>query len=589
MFKSAFIICLILKRKPGITRQTAIQEMIKMPDKTIDFLHLFQKVTRMITSTLDVEKVLDVIVEKVPEILGVDAATIRLLDETGEKLFLVASHGLSREYLSRGPIDAELSVIKALAGEPVAIQDALSYPHIQHPEAIRKEGIKSLLVAPIIMKGEISGILRLLTKRPRLFQKNEIEFIAALAEQCGIAIENAKIYEEQNHQIQYLKSLEEIGKALNSTFQLQEVLDFIVAKVPEVMKLKGCTIRLFDPEKGHLNLMAASGLSEEYLGRGSIDDELSTLHAMKGKPVIIHDATIDPRITYQDNSKKEGVASILAVAIVVKKRIIGVLRLLTSERRNFSDAQINFATAVAEQGGIAIQNAKNYGKITKLITELEQHEDFLQMVIDSLQAELLVIDPDHRITMVNQVFLKNHDVKENDIIGRPCHDIITACDPEDCPLTHIEKGEKASICLRRINEGGQEKYLEEMATPVSAFDKKGGTDFIIVTIRDVTTHIQLREEHKKKEKLKGVLEMAGAAAHELNTPIFSALGTAQLVLDDLDDSLLQDDLKTIIRNLGEVSELTKKMARITKYEAKEYVGDTKIVDIQKSAGDTTPS
>ncbi|RLC24154.1 MAG: GAF domain-containing protein, partial [Deltaproteobacteria bacterium] len=307
--------------------------MIKMPDKTIDFLHLFQKVTRMITSTLDVEKVLDVIVEKVPEILGVDAATIRLLDETGEKLFLVASHGLSQEYLSRGPIDAELSVIKALAGEPVAIQDALSYPHIQHPEAIRKEGIKSLLVAPIIMKGEISGILRLLTKRPRLFQKNEIEFIAALAEQCGIAIENAKIYEEQNHQIQYLKSLEEIGKALNSTFQLQEVLDFIVAKVPEVMNLKGCTIRLFDPEKGHLNLVAASGLSEEYLGRGSIDDELSTHHAMMGEPVIIHDATTDPRITYQDNAKKEGVASILAVAIVVKKRIIGVLRLLTSERR----------------------------------------------------------------------------------------------------------------------------------------------------------------------------------------------------------------------------------------------------------------
>lgn len=543
----------------------------------------------MITSTLDVEEVLDVIVQKIPEVLGVDAATIRLLDKAGEKLFLVASHGLSREYLNRGPIDAELSVIKALSGEPVAIHDALSYPHIQHPDAIRKEGIKSLLVAPIIMKGEIAGILRLLTKSPRYFKTNEIEFIAALAEQCGIAIENARIYEEQNHQIRYLKSLEEIGKAINSTFQLKEILDFIVAKIPEVMNLKGCTIRLFDPEKGHLNLVAASGLSEQYLGRGSIDDELSTHHAMKGEPVIIHDATIDPRITYQENAKKEGVASILAVAIVVKKRIIGVLRLLTSEKRDFSDAQINFATAVAEQGGIAIQNAKSYGKITKLITELEQHEDFLQMVIDSLQAELLVIDLDHRITMVNKVFLKNHGLKENDIIGRPCHDIISACDPEDCPLKHIENGEKTSVCLRRVHDGLQEKYIEEMATPVSAFDKKGGADFIIVTIRDVTDHIQLREEHKKKEKLQGVLEMAGAAAHELNTPIFSAIGTAQLVLDDLDDPLMQDDLKTIIRNLKEVSALTKKMTQITRYEAKEYVGDTKIVDIQKSAGDPSQS
>ncbi|MBT3176967.1 MAG: GAF domain-containing protein [Desulfobacula sp.] len=559
----------------------------KMPDKTIDFLHLFQKVTKMITSTLDVEKVLDVIVQKVPEVLGVDAATIRLLDPSGERLLLVASCGLSKEYLNRGPIDAEKSVTKALAGTPVAIHDALSYPHIQHPEAIRKEGIKSILVAPIIMKGEISGVLRLLTKSPRHFKNHEIEFVAALAEQCGIAIENAGAYEEQNRQIQYLKSLEEIGKALNSTFQLQEVLDFIVAKIPEVMTLKGCTIRLIDPGKGHLELVASSGLSKEYLGRGCIDDELSTHQAMTGAPVIIHDATIDPRISFQENAKKEGVASILAVAIVVKKRIIGVLRLLTSEKRDFSDAEINFATAVAEQGGIAIQNAKNYGKITKLITELEQHEDFLQMVIDSLNAQLLVIDIDHHITMVNHAFLENHDLKEDDIIGKSCHQMVSICNLDDCPLKHIKQGEKTSACIRKIKKGPGEKYLEERATPVSAFGKKEGTDFIILTIRDVTAHIQLREEHRTKERLQGVLEMAGAAAHELNTPVFSALGTAQLLLDDLTESQMQNDLETIIRNLNSISELTRKMTRITKYEAKEYVGDVKIVDIQKASEDPT--
>jgi len=558
-----------------------------MPDKTIDFLHLFQKVTNMITSTLDVEKVLDVIVKKMPEVIGVDAASIRLLDPAGEKLFLVASFGLSKEYLNRGPIDAERSVTKALSGIPVAIHDVLSSPHMKHPEAIRKEGIKSILVAPIIMKGEIGGVLRLLTKTPRQFEKNEIEFVMALAEQCGIAIENARIYEEQKRQIRYLKSLEEIGKVLNSTFELQSVLDFIVAKIPAVMNLKGCTIRLFDPGKEHLALVAASGLSQAYLGRGCIDDELSTHHAMKGEPVIIYDATSDPRISFQKEAKKEGVASILAVAIVVKRRIIGVLRFLTAERRDFSDAEINFATAIAEQGGIAIQNAKNYGKITKLITELEQHEDFLQMVIDSLHAQLLVIDLDHRITMVNHAFLENHAVTQEEIIGRPCHEVITVCRPDDCPLTHISKEKKTCARIRRIKTGSREIYMEERAIPVSAFGKKGITDFIIITIRDVTAHIQLREEHRTKERLKGVLEMAGAAAHELNSPVFAALGTAQLVLDDLVEPQLKDDLKTIIRNLNAVSELTQKMTRITRYEAKEYVGDVKIVDIRKAAEDPT--
>lgn len=560
-----------------------------MPDKTIDFIHLFQNVTRMITSTLNVEKVLDLIVQKVPEVIGVDAATIRLLDPAGKKLLLVASCGLSQEYLNRGSIDAEKSVAKALSGTPVAIQDALSYPNIQHPEATKKEGIRSLLIAPIIMKNKVAGVLRLLTKTPRQFKKNEIEFIAALAEQCGIAIENAKVYEEQNSQIRYLKSLEEIGKVINSTFELQKVLNFIVSKIPDVMGLKGCTIRLLDPVKGHLDLVAASGLSEEYLGRGSIDDEFSTHQAMKGKYVVIHDAASDPKIAYHEDIKKEGVGSILAVAIVVKKRIIGVLRLLTSEKRNFSKIEINFATAIAEQGGIAIQNAKNYSKITKLITELEQHEDFLQMVIDSLQAELLVIDIDHHITLVNKAFLKNNSLREEDIVGRRCNDVINICNIDECPLKSIEKGEKTSVCLTKIDDGKKEKYIEEMATSVSAFNKKKKTDFIIITIRDVTDHIKLKEEHKTKERLQGVLEMAGAAAHELNTPMFSALGTAQLVLDDLNDTQLQDDLKTIIKNLHLMSNITKTMTRITRYEAKEYVGDTKIVDIQKAAGGETQS
>ncbi len=554
-----------------------------MQNKTMNFFHLFLKVTRMITSTLDPEKVLNVMVQNVPDVIGVDAATIRLIDPAGEKLLLVASSGLSREYLNRGPIDAELGVTKALAGTPVAIPDVLSYPNIQYLEAVKKEGIKSLLIAPIIVKKKVHGVLRLLTKNTREFNSSEIEFIAALAEQCGIAIENARAYEEQNSQISYLKSLEEIAKVINSTFQLQEVLNFIVTKIPEVMELKGCTIRLLGHVKGHLDLVAASGLSEEYLSRGSIDDELGTHQALKGEPVIIHDAAKDPRIAYQDKAKKEGVGSILAVAIVVKKRVIGVLRLLTSEKRNFSDIQINFATAVAEQGGIAIQNAKSYSKIVKLITELEQHEDFLQMVIDSLQAELLVIDVDYHIIMVNHAFLKNNNLKADDVMGRTYNEILAVCNLDDCPLKHIENGELTSVCLRQIKDGDKERYLEEMATPVSAFGKEKGTGFTIITIRDVTDHIQLKEEHRTKERLQGVLEMAGAAAHELNTPIFSALGTAQLLLYDLNDPQLQDDIKTIIKNLNTLSELTKKMSQITKYEAKEYVGDTKIVDINKAA------
>ena len=548
------------------------------------FLLLFQEVTRLITSTLDLQQVLDRIVKKIPTVFGVDAATIRLLDPTGSKLNLLAASGLSDGYLSRGPVDAEKSVIEALKGSPVAIFNATDDPRISYSDAAKAEGVKSILVAPIPIQGEMQGVLRLLTRDHRQFEKDELEFVAALAEQCGIALQNARFVEDQNRQLLYFETLDHIGKALNSTQDLDEVLNLIVSRMPEVMQLKGCTIRLLDPNRVRLELMAASGLSRKYLDRGSIDDELSTHHALKGEPVMIYDATADTRIRYRDEAALEGVASILAVPIRVKGRTIGVLRLLTAVPRQFTGAEINFAMAVAEQGGIAIQNAIGYRRITKLVTELEHQEDFLQSVMDSLDEELFVLDAQHRITMINETFLKRHGVAEKDAIGKPCDQVIRVCTPGNCPIDNAVKVSALNGITRRMQVAEGDKHLEIITSPVSIFDADGKTDFFIGAIRDVTDHVRLQEEHLARERLQGVLEMAGAAAHELNSPLFAALGTAQLALDETDESNpITGDLETVVSNLKVVAELTRKMSGITRYESKDYAGDVKIVDIQKAS------
>jgi GAF domain-containing protein len=155
------------------------------------YLSLFQEVIRLITCTLKVDRVLKTIAAKIPDVIGVDAATIRLLDPTGKELLLPAAHGLSQEYLGRGPVDTEKNVMDALAGSPVSIYDAASDPRINYSVAARKEVVKSILVAPIPIRGKISGVLKLLARKQRHFAENEIEFVTALAEQYGIAIENA--------------------------------------------------------------------------------------------------------------------------------------------------------------------------------------------------------------------------------------------------------------------------------------------------------------------------------------------------------------------------------------------------------------
>ncbi len=326
------------------------------------FLDLFIGVTKAITSSLDPDEVFALITEKIPQITHVDAATVRLLDASGKKLILRAASGLSDAYLNRGPIDTEEPIFKALKGEPILIEDPTHDPGVKYPEATREEGIQSILVVPILIRGQIAGILRLLSKKPRSFSQDEIRFLTALAEQCGIAIENARIFKEQQTQLDYFKAIHEIGKMINSTYELDKILDLIVTRLPSVMGLKGATIRLFDEHEGKLELKAAYGLSRSYLERGPLDEELATYFIREGDPVVIPDATVDFHTIYHKEAESEGISSILAVPITVQDEIIGVLRLLTAEIRYFSHADVNFAMAIAEQGGIAIQRAIDYSK-----------------------------------------------------------------------------------------------------------------------------------------------------------------------------------------------------------------------------------
>ena len=103
---------------------------------------------------------------------------------------------------------------------------------------------------------------------------------------------------------------------------------------------------------------------------------------------------------------KEGIKSILAIPISNEREIIGVLRLLTGEHHSFTAVETNFAVTVAEEGGNAIQKARTYRKITLLFNQIEEHERFLQTILDSLWMQLLVVDPDKRVIMVNKHFLE---------------------------------------------------------------------------------------------------------------------------------------------------------------------------------------
>ncbi len=95
---------------------------------------------------------------------------------------------------------------------------------------------------------------------------------------------------------------------------------------------------------------------------------------------------------------------------------------------------------------------------------------------------------------------------------------------------------------------------------------------------------QLEEERLQRERLEGVIEMAGAACHELNQPLQTLVGYSHFLLENLPkDSPVFMEVQKIKKSTDQLGEITRKIMHITRYETKEYVGGAKIIDIDKAS------
>ena len=166
------------------------------------------RITRSISMIRDPEEVVLISVEGVTSALKVKGCTLFLVDRKSDALSLAGSYGLSEEYLDKGPVSALRSIAASIEdGQPVAIYDVNDDPRIQYPEAARKEGIASILSVPIIIGERIIGCLRIYTADPWEFGLNDVNFVQAVAQVVGMALELCRINKGYKESIDILKAM----------------------------------------------------------------------------------------------------------------------------------------------------------------------------------------------------------------------------------------------------------------------------------------------------------------------------------------------------------------------------------------------
>ncbi|WP_419658621.1 GAF domain protein [Desulfosarcina variabilis str. Montpellier] len=337
--------------------------------REIDYFKTFCKISKAFGTTAKQDELLKLIVDSAVESMNGKAACLFLADERQNVFVPTAQSGLSKNYLHANPMKAR-RIVTALEGNGyLDFTDATTDPRLENHDAKKAEGIASLLTVPVRVSNRTIGVLSLYTGSRREFNPEEIEFLQALADQGGIAIENNRLYQRmQKNAMLFL----DLASNINSSLEIKEVFKNLTEIICYNLDMRGAAIRLLDEDQNELNLVASYGLSQGFLEKGRVTTTETAKLALKGETIVISDASADHRITFKKAMKAEGIVSMIVTPIMVRDKVIGTLRLYSEIKREFPDDVLLMVKALAHQGGLAIQNASMYLKLQEDKKSLEE-------------------------------------------------------------------------------------------------------------------------------------------------------------------------------------------------------------------------
>lgn len=153
------------------------------------------KISKAIASDLYLEDILRLIVVVTAEVMGSNICSLSLIDEKKNELIIRAAQSVSEEYNKKPPIKIGEGIAGEVAkeGKPITVLDVRKDKRYINRDIAKKEGLCSLLCAPLIVKGKVIGVINCYTPTPHEFTETEINLLTSIANQAAVAIENTEL------------------------------------------------------------------------------------------------------------------------------------------------------------------------------------------------------------------------------------------------------------------------------------------------------------------------------------------------------------------------------------------------------------
>ncbi len=352
------------------------------------------KVGMLLTSELGLDEVLERILDLLGRVVDFDGGSVQLMEPGRQQLYFAAGRGFedfeATDRIVRELSEQNLKRIRDNQHEVIIITDTiLDDQWVVLPEVAN---IRSWIGAPLIVRGNLIGLLTVDSNHPNAFSEDIVTTVKAFASQAAIAIENAQLFEDERFARQRAEALREAAQVISSTLSLNQVIEVVLEQLSRVLSYDSGSVILVEDDRafvqtgfGYEDAPDAASLNEIEF---DMNVELVWYIIQKAQPLMIPDVLADSR--WKHTAITGHIRSWMGVPLLVRGKVVGIINLERRVPGGFSEDEILLAQVFATHTSTAIENARLFENEERRALELET----LQKVGLSLTASL---EPEARI------------------------------------------------------------------------------------------------------------------------------------------------------------------------------------------------
>ncbi len=283
---------------------------------------------------------------------------------------------------------------------------------LEQPEAVSgdRRQINSELALPLTLGKDLVGVLDLKSGRPDNFKRDDLPMFQSLADQAAIAIRNAASYQAEQAQRELAETLQQVGRALNSSLDLDDVLQLILAFAQQIIPYERGGVLFWNGEElafgaiRQFGEMQAQPFPPIRLQAAGSNPYLAEIIDQK-QPVLVNEIQKDERWVSAAGLPEHG--AWLGLPLIRENAVSGILFLTRSETFSFTDREIAYANTMAAQAAIALENARLYAQIHRFNLQLEEEVEKRTLELQTAYNQLEQLDA----AKSNFIHIASHELR----------------------------------------------------------------------------------------------------------------------------------------------------------------------------------